>query len=202
MSTVPAIIFAYILGCFNTGYYLVRLLADTDIRTLASGNTGSRNVGRLLGVKGFVLTFIGDAGKGSLAVWFALYLGGDLKLALAALLAVVFGHIWPVQLGFKGGKGLATFAGGMIIIMPVVILVSLGISVALYPVARSSTKAGLISLACSPVIMAYELLKNGIQLVSWEFMLLSLLVCLLLFVHRSNIIKEFSTHGAEDFPVE
>jgi glycerol-3-phosphate acyltransferase PlsY len=64
-----AIIITYLLGCFNTGYYLVRMMTGQDIRTLASGGTGSRNVGRLLGTRGFFLTLIGDAGKGMAAVW-------------------------------------------------------------------------------------------------------------------------------------
>lgn len=72
-----ATIAAYLLGCFNTGYYLVRMMTGQDVRTLASGGTGSRNVGRLLGAKGFVLTLIGDAGKGMAAVWLGQYLALD-----------------------------------------------------------------------------------------------------------------------------
>ena len=99
-----AITMAYLLGCFNTGYYLVRMMTGQDIRTLASGGTGSRNVGRLLGAKGFVLTLIGDAGKGMAAVWLARYLALDNWQLFVVLLAVTAGHIWPAQLGFQIGR--------------------------------------------------------------------------------------------------
>ncbi len=74
--TLLIVLGSYLLGCFTTGYYLVRLLSGQDIRAVSSGNVGSRNVGRLLGPKGFILTFIGDAGKVMLAVWLAHRLGG------------------------------------------------------------------------------------------------------------------------------
>ncbi len=187
MFAVFFVFMAYFLGCGNTGYYLIRWLRDTDIRTLASGGTGSRNVGRLLGFKGFALTLLGDGGKGGLAVWLALYSTGDMRLALAALLAVVAGHIWPVQLGFRGGKGMATFAGGMLVIMPFTLLGGLAMSAAFTPIVRGSTKAGLVTLACSPLLAAWEFSQRGVILLSIEFGLYCLLVAIVLFAHRENI---------------
>ena len=99
---------AYLLGCLATGYYLVRARTGRDIREIDSGSTGARNVGRVLGKTGFGLTVLGDFGKGALAVWGARHWTHDHQLAALAMLAVVAGHIWPAQLRFRGGKGVAT----------------------------------------------------------------------------------------------
>jgi glycerol-3-phosphate acyltransferase PlsY len=192
LLTIPA---AYLMGCFNTGYYLVRLRTGQDIRTLESGNTGSRNVGRLLGPWGFILTFIGDAGKGAAAVWFTLSLGADPLLALLALLAATVGHIWPVQLGFRGGKGFATFAGGMIILEPMVLLAGLVLCFLVYPFVRGTTKAGVIALAGSPAIMATIRIYQGEKIGLPGFFLYLLLVSVVLFAHRANIRKGFFARG-------
>src|SRR6266853_1388159 len=106
---------AYILGCFTTGYYLVRMLHREDIRALGSGNLGAKNVGRILGWKGFAITLLGDCGKGALAVWAAQHFSRDAGPVAVTLLAVVAGHVWPMQLRFHGGKGIATSLGGLLV---------------------------------------------------------------------------------------
>jgi glycerol-3-phosphate acyltransferase PlsY len=194
-QTIIAITVAYLLGCFTTGYYLVRLLSGQDIRATASGNLGSRNVGRLLGTKGFVLTFMGDAGKGLLAVWLARHLSPAPWLPCAALLAAVAGHIWPVQLGLRGGKGFATFAGGMILLKPLVLLAGLALCAVSYPFLRGTTKTGLVALACSPLLVVSESLYKGTPPVSVETGLYCLLVAVVLHAHRANIRKEFFSRG-------
>jgi len=197
--TMPVITVAYLLGCITTGYYLVRFLTGQDIRATASGNLGSRNVGRLLGTKGFVLTFIGDAGKGLLAVWLARHLSSPPWLPCAALLAAVAGHIWPAQLGLRGGKGFATFAGGMILLKPVVLLAGLALCVMAYPLLRGTTRTGLLALACSPLLAVLESRYRGVPSATVETGLYCLLVVVILHAHRANIRKEFfSHHGGPD----
>jgi len=183
---------SYLLGCFTTGYYLVRFLTGEDLRAVASGNAGSRNVGRLLGTRGFVLTFIGDAGKGGLAVWLAWYLGGGQLLATAALLAVTAGHIWPVQLRFRGGKGFATLAGGLLLLDPLLLSAGLALCLLLYPLLRGTTRCGLISLAATPLLSAARSLAGGNAVLSGEYALFCLLVATVLFAHRTNIRRELS----------
>ena len=106
---------AYLLGCFAIGYYLVRARTGKDIREIESGSTGARNVGRVLGKPGFVLTAFGDFGKGVLAVWSAREWTNNNHLAALAMLAVVAGHLWPAQLRFRGGKGVATSFGALLV---------------------------------------------------------------------------------------
>src|SRR5437879_3228327 len=79
---------AYVLGCFTTGYYLVRWWSGQDIRDFGSGNVGARNAGRLLGWMGFLVTLLGDSAKGAFAVWAARHFAQDDRLAGIAMLAV------------------------------------------------------------------------------------------------------------------
>jgi glycerol-3-phosphate acyltransferase PlsY len=187
MPTALAMLAAYLLGCFNSGYYLVRFRAGQDIRTLASGGTGSRNVGRLLGAKGFVITFIGDAGKGVLAVWLGGYLGLAQWQLLALLLVVVVGHIFPVQLGFRGGKGFATLAGGLLLLAPCLLLAGFLLSVMFLSIVQRTTMAGLLGLACSPLLMALDLHRHDQPWLESGFIIYLILVILILYAHRSNI---------------
>src|SRR3954468_8770014 len=104
----------YIFGCFTTGYYLVRWKTGHDIRLMGSGSCGGRNVGRELGKTGFFLTVFGDFWKGAAAVLLTRWLtGGNETAILFAILGSVIGHIWPIQLGFRGGKGVATCMGAL-----------------------------------------------------------------------------------------
>jgi len=196
--TLLIIASSYLLGCFTTGYYLVRLLTAQDIRAVSSGNVGSRNVGRLLGAKGFILTFIGDAGKGLLAVYLAHRLGEGQLPATAALIAVTAGHIWPLQLRFKGGKGFATFAGGMLLLYPQLLLLGLALCAVLYPLLKRTTWTGLVALACTPLVLAVMQRLEGAPLRIPEFTLYCLLVLLVLFAHRANIRQELRKPAAQE----
>jgi acyl phosphate:glycerol-3-phosphate acyltransferase len=113
MLTAPlsVLLFAYGLGCLNAGYYLLRWRDGRDIRQLGSGNAGARNVGRVLGGKAFALVFVLDAAKG----WVAVLAAHQWAPAVAALCAVVvtLGHVFPAQLHWRGGKGVASAAGAL-----------------------------------------------------------------------------------------
>src|SRR5437867_10175661 len=97
---LTTIFVSYLLGCFTAGYYWVRWRTGQDIRTRGSGNVGARNVGRMLGGSAFAATLLLDLGKGALAVGMALYVSLRPELVIAAMLAVVVGHNWPMQLRF------------------------------------------------------------------------------------------------------
>jgi glycerol-3-phosphate acyltransferase PlsY len=182
-----AIIASYALGCVTTGYYLVRAITGDDLRTLASGAAGSRNAGRRLGVWGFIVTFCGDAGKGSLVVWLAGRLGPEPWLPLVLLLGTVAGHIWPLQLRWRGGKGFATFAGGMLLFDPYLLLTATAVAVVLWILLRSTVIAGLAALALSPALLAGRHLLQQLPLPSVKLFLYTLLTTLILYAHRQNI---------------
>lgn len=116
--TVPA---AWLLGGVSPGYWLVRLRTGGDVRAQGSGATGATNAARVLGGGGFALVLLLDAVKGAVAAFGAKLagLGGGWEFAAAA--AVVAGHVWPVQLGFKGGRGFGPLLGAWLALAPLAI---------------------------------------------------------------------------------
>jgi glycerol-3-phosphate acyltransferase PlsY len=181
---------AYLLGCFATGYYLIRARTGKDIREVGSGSVGARNAGRVLGWCGFVVTLLGDFGKGALAVWIAREWTGNNHLALLAMLAVVFGHVWPVQLRFRGGKGVATFLGALLVFDYRIALVFPLLFLAGFVLARKSLLPAMFAFA-------------GLPMAGWFFncdnftvAMLAVLVALILFVHRKNLTEELTALAA------
>jgi acyl phosphate:glycerol-3-phosphate acyltransferase len=109
---------AYLLGSIPFGFLIVKA-RGSDIRLTGSGNIGAANVTRSAGAVAGVLTLLLDAGKGYLAVWLASRLtNGDAEWMIAAAVLAVVGHMFPVWLGFKGGKGVATGLGVFLPICP------------------------------------------------------------------------------------
>jgi glycerol-3-phosphate acyltransferase PlsY len=183
-TTLAVILVSYGLGCFSTAYYLVRWRTGQDIRQIGSGTAGARNVGRILGKSGFALTFLGDLIKGSLAVGLARWLDLPPFAIIAVLLAVVAGHLWPLQLGGKGGKAASTALGGVLVINPWLGLATLGIAALFLAITRSFTRAGMIAMALSPLLA---------WLLGLEAMLVGgvvALALLLLFAHRDNWVAQ------------
>lgn len=109
-----ACLISYALGCINAAYYWVRWIRGADIRDSGSGNAGARNVGRMYGRGAFVVVLLLDGLLGALAVGIGLFVAGTESLLPGgcALLAMV-GHVFPVQLGVRGGKGLAKALGAL-----------------------------------------------------------------------------------------
>lgn len=110
MKTILVILIAYLIGCFSPSYFLGKFLKKVDIRQHGSGNAGSTNALRVFGKKIGILTFMLDIAKGIIAVLIGRRLMGFNGELLAAIF-VVLGHNWPIFLGFKGGKGIATSLG-------------------------------------------------------------------------------------------
>lgn len=115
MSLLFSAVAGYLIGSFTTGYYLVRLLRGTDVRAQGSGATGARNVGRVLGWTGFWTVFTLDIARGALAVWIAAQIGAGAPGMMLAMVLVTAGHIFPVQLGFRGGKGACVSFGALLV---------------------------------------------------------------------------------------
>jgi glycerol-3-phosphate acyltransferase PlsY len=114
---------SYAIGTCIAGYYIVRWRTGRDLRELGSGTAGARNAARILG-RGFgAVVFAWDCAKGALPALLAGHLLGDELLASACALAVVVGHVWPAQLGFRGGKGVATAAGALAVLQPALLAV-------------------------------------------------------------------------------
>jgi glycerol-3-phosphate acyltransferase PlsY len=178
---------AYLLGCFTAGYYLVRYCTGKDVREIGSGSVGAKNVSRVLGWGGFLLTLLFDFGKGSLAVFAARHFDSDDSLIAMVMLAVVAGHVWPAQLRFHGGKGMATSLGCLVVYDPHLALAFAALFICLLVLMRKKTVLpGLLALAGVPI--AGELFDHNFA----EIIQLSFLAALVLFTHRKNIFEGIS----------
>ncbi len=172
------ILIAYFIGNFSTSYFVGKLFAKIDIRDHGSGNAGSTNVLRTLGIKAAACTFLGDLFKGVLAVYLGNKFGGE-TLALACGVSVVIGHNWPIFLGFKGGKGIATTIGVALTIKPFVALICISIGVVIL------YKYKYVSLAS---IVAISLLPFTIVIYGLNYLLFGLILALsAIYRHRENI---------------
>ena len=122
IQLAPYLGFGYLLGSLPSGVILGRLMGK-DPRREGSGNIGASNVTRLLGKKAGALTLLLDVGKGVAATFIVLKLYGK-SPALAAGIAAVIGHCYPIWLKFNGGKGVATAFGAMVVVLPTVAVIS------------------------------------------------------------------------------
>jgi len=182
---------AYALGCFSTGYYLVRSRTGRDLREIETGSAGARNAGRVLGKSGYLLTAFGDMFKGALAVWIAAeFTGHNLLIMSIAALAVVAGHIWPVQLHFRGGKGVATSFAALLVYDYRVALTILVVFLAGCAITRKNLFPAMAAYFCLPLADAW-FHDNGMTL-----LVTILMSAIILIAHRRNLEEEFSAFRA------
>ena len=158
MQTAFVILAAYLLGSVPFAMISSRLFGLADPRSYGSGNPGATNVLRSGNKKAALLTLLGDALKGWVAVYAAQRMGfGEIVIGLVAL-AVFFGHLYPVFLKFKGGKGVATGAGVLIGLDPLLGLAVTGTWLLVAIAFRYSSLAAILAAALAPV---YFLLLHG-----------------------------------------
>lgn len=180
------IVTSYFLGCFTAGYYWTRWRTGKDIRAMGSGNVGARNVGRVIGRSGFLITFLLDFAKGVLAVAGATYFKLGPEAMIATMFAVAAGHNWPVQLHFRGGKGIAVSLGALLAYDPFIVLCLVVIFVPVFAIIRLFTLSGMLAFTLAPLggfLCGLE--KEGVAAVS-------ILAVLALITHRRNIRKELA----------
>ncbi len=152
MQTALALIAAYLLGSVPFAMISSKVFGLADPRTYGSGNPGATNVLRSGNKKAALMTLIGDALKGAVAVIVAQQMGlSDTLIALVAL-AVFLGHLYPIFLKFKGGKGVATAAGVLLALDPILGLAVAGTWLLVAYVSRYSSLAALIAAAAAPLI--------------------------------------------------
>jgi glycerol-3-phosphate acyltransferase PlsY len=145
---------AYLLGSIPFGYLIVRWQKGFNVRTTGSGSIGATNVMRSLGVAGFVATFLLDVGKGVAAVLLAKqFTASDPRWVAVAATFAILGHCFPVWLGFRGGKGVATAAGVFIALAPMQVGVALGIFAVTLAIWRYVSLGSITAVAAFPVLL-------------------------------------------------
>ncbi len=147
-----AIIAAYLLGSIPFGLLFSRYLTGKDPREYGSGNIGATNALRTGGKKVGILTLLADIGKGALAVALAEYLQQDEVLIAAVALAVFLGHVFPIYLKFKGGKGVATMFGVLIPWLPWVALATFVCWLSLFKITRYVSLASVVAGIMLPFV--------------------------------------------------
>lgn len=173
----------YLLGSIPFGYLLVRTFRGADVRTTGSGNIGATNVARTSPALG-LLTLVFDVLKGAAAVGLALTMFSDNRtVAFVAAFAAISGHVFPVWLHFRGGKGVATGLGSFLLLTPKAVLLAMAVFVAMATVYRYVSLASVAATASLP-IFAF-LLREGRS--SAQLGLISLGSALIILKHRQNI---------------
>jgi glycerol-3-phosphate acyltransferase PlsY len=175
------IIASYFIGAIPTGVVLARAFSGKDIRQEGSGNIGATNVTRVLGKKLGALTLVGDLLKGFLPVCVGSYLVSSLNVVCLMGCAAFMGHLFPVYLKFKGGKGVATALGVFLYLSPIVILIEIIIFVFVVGIWKYVSLGSLIAAASMPLLLVVIGSPKPVVLLSMAF-------ALLIFIkHKTNI---------------
>ncbi len=173
---------SYLIGSIPFSYLIPKWIGKIDIRTMGSGNTGTTNVVRTLGMKVGVLAFIGDFFKGIIPALIGLLWLGELGGIIGGSMAVI-GHCYPVWLSFKGGKGVATSAGILIVLMPGICILLLIGQFIIIALTKYMSLASLISAALLPV-MAFIFSKSD----TMTFFSIGLALFVII-RHRANLFR-------------
>jgi len=180
---IPIVIVAYLIGSVPFALLLARRWGAADLRRIGSGNLGAANVLRASGVKAGVLVAVLDITKGAVSVMLAQRFADHAAAPAAAGLAAIVGHIYPVWLRFRGGKGVATACGVFSVLTPFAIPPALGIFVvAVWLTKYISLGSMLASVALPPIAYATG---SPAPAVAAAFVASAIIV----FRHRSNLVR-------------
>jgi glycerol-3-phosphate acyltransferase PlsY len=187
---------AYLLGSIPFGYLLVLIFRKEDVRDTGSGNIGATNVARAGGSGLGLLTLFFDALKGYVAVLIAMHLApntvhGPSTLAVAAAVAAVLGHVFPVWLRFKGGKGIATALGVFIALVPLVALAAVVVFALIVATTRLVSLGSVLAAVLIPIFALLLVPHRSAALLEG----LTFISLLSILKHRANIVRLL--HGTE-----
>ncbi|HHT91505.1 MAG: glycerol-3-phosphate 1-O-acyltransferase PlsY [Bacillota bacterium] len=181
MISIFVLALSYLLGSIPFGLLIGRWGAKVDVRLHGSGNIGMTNVWRTAGGLCALMTLICDAGKGFLSVLLAEHFVGGTTFPLVAGIFAVIGHNWPVFLGFRGGKGVATIAGVLLAFRPLGAAILFVIWILVLLISRYISLASLVVAACLPLVL-------GLLRSAWVEVALAVIVAIVtIYRHRSNI---------------
>ncbi len=182
------VVLAYLIGSVPFAVVVSRLYGLQDPRSYGSGNPGATNVLRSGNKSAAVLTLLGDAAKGWFAVWLVAKLGASVPVVAVAALAVFLGHLYPVFLKFKGGKGVATALGVMIAIEPLMAIAAMATWLIIAVFFRYSSLAAIVCAIFAPFFYVF-----GGNLAWTAYppltIVLVIIALFLLYRHRANISR-------------
>ena len=189
MLPALSIVVAYLIGSIPFGYLIVRARGGGDVRETGSGGTGATNVTRRAGKGAGVLTLVLDATKGALVALVARWLlAPDFsinKWVAAAAIVVVVGHVFPVWLKFRGGKGVATGLGVFLSLTPVAVALAALVFIVVVWATRYVSLGSIMATATLPVFVWF--LNDGGQAAAPVMAVAAAAGALIIFMHRANI---------------
>lgn len=190
ITNISALILAYLIGSIPSAVWVGRTFYGIDVREYGSGNAGATNTFRVLGVRAGVPVLLMDIGKGFLAVQLSLLMGNYLpgtqqmtNFRLALGICGLLGHIFPVYVGFRGGKGVATLLGILLAIHPDAALICAGVFLAILFISRYVSLSSMIAAIAYPAVIMF-VFKETIPTVNVFAMAIAILV---LITHQKNI---------------
>ena len=184
-------LFGYLLGSVPTGLVLTKLFSKVDPRKMGSKNIGATNIFRTVGKALGILTLIGDVLKGAVPIWIAIQWGltdqwglsSDLWISIVGV-SPFLGHIFPLFLGFKGGKGVATALGVYLVVSPIAVLIELFLFLGIVWRWRFISLGSISCATTIPILIAY--FRSDSQA---YFVLSVIIAALILYRHQSNISR-------------
>jgi glycerol-3-phosphate acyltransferase PlsY len=184
-------LFGYLLGSVPTGLLLTKLFSKVDPRKVGSKNIGATNIFRTAGKSLGILTLVGDVVKGAAPIWIAIQWGltdqwglsADLWTAIAGL-SPFLGHVFPIFLGFKGGKGVATALGIYLVISPIAVLLEFLLFTGLVWKWRYISLGSISCATTIPILIAF--FRSDSQA---YFILSVIIAALVLYRHQTNIAR-------------
>lgn len=181
MLRLGAIGIGYLIGCLNFAYIIGRYKQHIDIREFGSGNSGTTNAIRVMGLKLGTITFLGDFLKAVAAYYLANWWFGDSIYGLYAGFGVIIGHNWPVFLKFKGGKGIAASIGLIYSVSPLAGLIISVIGIIIVAITKYVSVASMMVALSMPIVFY-------IRFGGWEAVGIGLVLAIMaIYRHRSNI---------------
>lgn len=184
MRILITILLSYLIGCFSSAYFLGKISKNIDIRNYGSGNAGATNALRVLGKKVGALTFALDILKGVIAVLIGKYMFGFNGSLLAGIF-VVLGHDFPIFLGFKGGKGVATSFGVLLILNWKAGLICLLVAASIIIFTKYVSLGSIAASISAPVAMVLTLdsVNKYLYITTW------VLAALSVYRHKANVLR-------------
>ena len=184
-------VLAYLVGSLPFSFWVVRLAKGIDVRTVGSHSAGATNVLRSAGRGPAVVALVLDVLKGVAAVLAARVAGADSATVGLCATAAVLGHVFPVFLGFRGGKGVATAGGALGVLSPLVTAAVLVLFLATAAVTRFVSLASILAAASFPIGLwiAARLRDEGVEGEGWLLLNAVLIAGLITFKHRENIVR-------------
>ena len=179
------LVFAYLLGSIPTGF-LLGFFSGVDVRREGSGNVGATNVARVVGKRQGFITLLGDVAKGFVPVYLSVHLGFHLTITGLVALVAFLGHLYPVFLKFRGGKGVAIALGIFLSLAPMATAVVVFVFAFVAMVSRVISLASLIAAGFAPIAFWFF---SYPPILIWLSLVIALLI---VFRHRENIRRLIS----------